>query len=397
MTTSIYNEGNFYVYLITDLNPIGPARYYIGSCTRKELVEKNIDPELDTYYGSSSVPDLYKRQKTQSIELERVIVEVFDDKNDCLLAEEWYQRQHQVCNNSLFYNKTYANNKFSGFSTSESSLKAITTQINDIDENGLNGLERRASLRLKTMSKINENGMTGLQLSVIAYKNTVNSPEWKDTKGKERDRNISESLLRIHDDGLSSAEIGGLKTSKTKNDPKWKETKGKESTRKQKKTMSSANESGLSGYDVLSQKTLERHTDSEWKENVFSKGIKKMADTKNDPEWKETKGKEASIKIKRTVNSDEWKETVGAKKIEKYRQSVLNKRSYNVLGLKGFGEFKTVHEFIKAVGCFSESFVYKLIRTNFQQIITTRTTYVIHILNENDVGKTWEEYGMYVR
>jgi hypothetical protein len=83
MTTSIYQGDNFYVYLITDLNPSSEARYYIGSATRKELVEKNIDP------------DLYKRQKTQSIELDRIIIETHTDKDECLLAEEWYQRHHQ--------------------------------------------------------------------------------------------------------------------------------------------------------------------------------------------------------------------------------------------------------------------------------------------------------------
>ena len=56
MHTSIYSGLNFYVYLITDLNPIGTEKYYIGSATRKELIEKNIDPELDDYYGSSTVP-----------------------------------------------------------------------------------------------------------------------------------------------------------------------------------------------------------------------------------------------------------------------------------------------------------------------------------------------------
>jgi len=127
MYTSIYSGPNFYVYLITDLNPIGTEKYYIGSSYRKELQENNINPEEDTYYGSSSVEHFKILQKTQSSQLERVIIETFDNIKECLDYEENLQREHKAAINPLFYNKGYANKGFApSFNSNAKHIETIT-------------------------------------------------------------------------------------------------------------------------------------------------------------------------------------------------------------------------------------------------------------------------------
>ena len=190
MHTSIYNGNNFYVYLITDLNPIGTERYYIGSSTRKELQENNIDPENHRYFGSSYVKYFRSLQDVCSSQLERVVVKTFNNSKECLEYEEFLQRDHEVASNPLFYNLSYANCNMTN--TPESTAKQCET-INDP----------------KWKATVGKEGM-------IKRSKTINDPEWMATVGKE----------------------GMIKRSKTISDPEWKATIGKEGIAKQLATVS---------------------------------------------------------------------------------------------------------------------------------------------------------------
>jgi hypothetical protein len=168
MHTSIYSGLNFYVYLITDLNPIGTEKYYIGSATRKILKEDNIDPELDTYYGSSTVEHFRILQDSRSSQLERVVIKTFMDSRVCRMYEEMIQKDHNVIENPLFYNKAYAN----GVTTSskESTIKRLNTMIGDIDENGLDGIQRASLKRVDTMNNdVDEKGFNAHQRSTVKH------------------------------------------------------------------------------------------------------------------------------------------------------------------------------------------------------------------------------------
>ena len=190
MHTSIYNGNNFYVYLITDLNPIGTERYYIGSSTRKELQENNIDPENHRYFGSSYVKYFRSLQDVCSSQLERVVVKTFNNSKECLEYEEFLQRDHEVASNPLFYNLSYANCNMTN--TPESTAKQCET-INDP----------------KWKATVGKEGM-------VKRSKTINDPEWMATVGKE----------------------GMIKRSKTISDPEWKATIGKEGIAKQVATVS---------------------------------------------------------------------------------------------------------------------------------------------------------------
>jgi hypothetical protein len=242
----IYQGGNFYVYLITDLNHHSEARYYIGSATRKELVEKNIDPELDTYYGSSSVVSLFERQKTQSHELERVIIETFDDKKECLLVEEWYQRQHQAVGNPLFYNKVYANNKYTP--TADSIRKMLETR---------NTLEWQETVGREAKRKEAE---------------TKSDPLWKETVGKKA---VEDRL-------------------KTISDPEWKETTGRNMVKTRLETISTPEWKDTVGKEAKC-KEAETKSDPIWQETIGKEAIRRHKETKSDPEWKDSVDRNAKV------------------------------------------------------------------------------------------------------
>ena len=183
MYTSIYSGPNFYVYLITDLNPIGTEKYYIGSSYRKELQENNINPEEDTYYGSSSVEHFKILQKTQSSQLERVIIETFDNIKECLDYEENLQREHKAAINPLFYNKGYANK---GFAPSfNSNAKHIET-ITDPEWKATTGKKQSAKM-INTRNDPEWKATTGKD-STAKHIETITDPEWKATIGKDKIR-----------------------------------------------------------------------------------------------------------------------------------------------------------------------------------------------------------------
>jgi|APSaa5957512535_1039671.scaffolds.fasta_scaffold53696_2 hypothetical protein len=255
---------NFYVYLITDLDPIGTERYYIGSSYRKELQENNINPEEDTYFGSSSNPHLRALQRTQSIQLERIIIKTFSTNIDCLTYEEAIQRGHEAASNPLFYNKGYANMGFcnspetlkkivsdrrqdidesgldsyqrasikgvkvkkmnvddNGLDTYQrSSIKSIATKKNDIDENGLDGCQRVIQKKLDTMRMdVDENGLDGCQRAVFKGVNTklqdvdvngFNTFQRASVKG------IKAKRLNIDDNGFNTFQRASIKGNESK-------------------------------------------------------------------------------------------------------------------------------------------------------------------------------------
>ena len=211
MHTSIYNGNNFYVYLITDLNPIGTERYYIGSSTRKELQENNIDPENHRYFGSSYVKYFRSLQDVCSSQLERVVVKTFNNSKECLEYEEFLQRDHEVASNPLFYNLSYANCNMTN--TPESTAKQCET-INDPKWKATVGKEGMVK-RSKTINDPKWKATVGKE-GMIKRSKMINDPEWMATVGKE----------------------GMIKRSKTISDPEWKATIGKEGIAKQVATVS---------------------------------------------------------------------------------------------------------------------------------------------------------------
>ena len=230
MHTSIYNGNNFYVYLITDLNPIGTERYYIGSSTRKELQENNIDPENHRYFGSSYVKYFRSLQDVCSSQLERVVVKTFNNSKECLEYEEFLQRDHEVASNPLFYNLSYANCNMTN--TPESTAKQCET-INDPKWKatvGKEGMIKRSKMinDPEWMATVGKEGM-------IKRSKTISDPEWKATIGKE---GIAKQL-KIFSDPEWKATIGKEGIAKqvaTVSDETWKATIGKEQTRKRLET-----------------------------------------------------------------------------------------------------------------------------------------------------------------
>ena len=248
-----YTGLNFYVYLITDLNPIGTERYYIGSSYRKELQENNINPEEDTYFGSSSNPHLRALQRNQSPQLERVIIKTLSTNIECLNYEETIQREHEAASNPLFYNKGYANMGFcnspktlkkivsnrrndidengldsyqrasikgvkakkldvdgNGLDTyKRSSIKSIATKKNDIDEDGFNGCQRVIQKKLDTMRKDIDDGLDGCQRAV--FKGVITKLQDIDDNGfntfqRASVKGIKAKKLDIDDNGLNGCQ-----------------------------------------------------------------------------------------------------------------------------------------------------------------------------------------------
>ena len=230
MHTSIYNGNNFYVYLITDLNPIGTERYYIGSSTRKELQENNIDPENHRYFGSSYVKYFRSLQDVCSSQLERVVVKTFNNSKECLEYEEFLQRDHEVASNPLFYNLSYANCNMTN--TPESTAKQCET-INDP----------------KWKATVGKEGM-------VKRSKTINDPEWMATVGKE----------------------GMIKRSKTISDPEWKATIGKEGIAKQLKIFSDPEWKATIGKEGIA-KQVATVSDETWKATIGKEQTRKRLET----------------------------------------------------------------------------------------------------------------------
>jgi hypothetical protein len=122
------------------------------------------------------------------------------------------------------------------------------------------------------------------------FKDTVNSEEWKNTKGIEKVKKCNE--VRNH-------KLAGEKISQTKQSQEWKDTIGKE-----------ANEKRLLSTDwvTLGKKISEIRTDPTWKETTGNEALRKYKETINSTEWKETTGKELYKKRIETITSNEWKE-----------------------------------------------------------------------------------------
>ena len=350
MHTSIYNGNNFYVYLITDLNPIGTERYYIGSSTRKELQENNIDPENHRYFGSSYVKYFRSLQDVCSSQLERVVVKTFNNSKECLEYEEFLQRDHEVASNPLFYNLSYANCNMTN--TPESTAKQCET-INDP----------------KWKATVGKEGM-------VKRSKTINDPKWKATVGKE----------------------GMIKRSKTINDPEWMATVGKEGMIKRSKTISDPEWKATIGKEGIA-KQLKIFSDPEWKATIGKEGIAKQVATVSDETWKATIGKEGIAKQVATVSDETWKATIGKEQTRKRLETNYGHKCY---GFKGVGEYHTIvdlHHAIKSVyGCCTSL---RIIRRYFKNLDATicnksfiRSPF-LQSLGENFTRKTWRDVGFY--
>jgi len=121
------------------------------------------------------------------------------------------------------------------------------------------------------------------------FKETVNSDEWKNTKGLEKVKKCNE--VRDH-------KAAGIKVSQTKQSTEWKETIGKESIRKRVES---------TDWNAVAVGISKTRNDKLWKETIGAAAAKKLSDTMLSPEWKETTGKELIRKRTETILSDEWK------------------------------------------------------------------------------------------
>jgi|APSaa5957512576_1039674.scaffolds.fasta_scaffold02734_5 hypothetical protein len=430
MYTSIYSGPNFYVYLITDLNPIGTEKYYIGSSTRKELIEKNINPEEDTYFGSSTVEHFKILQKNQSPQLERIIVKTFSFKKDCLDYEEKLQREYEAASNPLFYNLSYAN---SFMNSVESINKGLETKRNNIDDNGLNEFNR-TSLKIskhhedvnwvndvwkpaciqigKSNSKYHNNPdwkSTVWVAAVDKIKSHYNDPDWIDNvKIPSTKRMIESKLNNIDEDGLNTFQRVGIKASNTKlNDidenglntfqrvgVKMLNTKLNDidenglnacirNTRKGNETkLNDVDVNGLNTFQRVGIKTLNTRLD-----DIDENGLNSF--------------KRAGIKMLSTKLNDV--DDTGLNSFERaHKKSTKTKgfRYSNICHIE-LGCFRTGVLMADQLPHLSPSVIIRLARTNFNQVITKlsylRNNYLQYLGTEDDiVGLTWKDLGFYL-
>jgi hypothetical protein len=94
----------FYVYKITRLNNVEGPKFYIGY--------KSLKRDNGNYYGSSKLlkSDIQKYGLTY---FKKEILQEFDNKNDALSFEQILLTSVDAASNSLFYNQTNGNLKFS--------------------------------------------------------------------------------------------------------------------------------------------------------------------------------------------------------------------------------------------------------------------------------------------
>ena len=103
-----------YTYLITDLNPTGTEKYYIGvrSC--------NCPPSEDSYMGTPTSRrslEFQDRLKECPGEFDKIVIGIYTTRNDAESAECDMLQSYHVTDNNLFYNV------FSGNITSNGLLK----------------------------------------------------------------------------------------------------------------------------------------------------------------------------------------------------------------------------------------------------------------------------------
>jgi hypothetical protein len=122
------------------------------------------------------------------------------------------------------------------------------------------------------------------------FRDTVNSEEWKNTKGIEKVKKCN--AVRNH-------KLAGEKISQTKQSQEWKDTVGKEANKKRLLS---------TDWAMLGKKLSETRSNQEWKDTIGKEANKKRNETITSDEWKSTIGKEALKKRNETITSDEWKQ-----------------------------------------------------------------------------------------
>ena len=383
MHTSIYNGLNFYVYLITDLNPIGTEMYYIGSSHRKELQENNINPELDTYFGSSSVKHFRALQKSKSPQLERIIIKTFSSKKRCLDYEEKIQRDHDAASNPLFYNKCYANRGFS--TTAESQLKTVKTKLTNVDENGLNVFER-AILKSNTtrLKDIDSNGLNSYQRVGVKAKET--------------------RLNDIDDDGLNSYQRSAFKVKETKLndiDDDGLNTNQRSAFKVKETRLNDIND-GLNSYQRAGAKTCASRLNNIDDDglNSYQRSVFKISETKlnNIDDNGLNSYERGVIKHIKTVNNVKWKNTTGKDAAQKRSKTLCGHKCYGFKGVEVVHTPKALAAAIKKhYGCsLSSSRIHELAKSNFKTIITRRgNSPFLQSLEDDPTGKSYHDLGFY--
>ena len=406
MHTSIYNGLNFYVYLITDLNPIGTEMYYIGSSHRKELQENNINPELDTYFGSSSVKHFRALQKSKSPQLERIIIKTFSSKKRCLDYEEKIQRDHDAASNPLFYNKCYANRGFS--TTAESQLKTVKTKLTNVDENGLNVFER-AILKSNTtrLKDIDSNGLNSYQrVGVKAKETRLNDIDDDGLNSYQRSAfKVKETKLNdIDDDGLNTNQRSAFKVKETRlndiNDGLNSYQRAGAKTCASR--LNNIDDDGLNSYQrsvfKISETKLNNIDDNGL--NSYERGVIKTKYTKlNDIDDSGLNSHErGAIKHIKTVNNVKWKNTTGKDAAQKRSKTLCGHKCYGFKGVEVVHTPKALAAAIKKhYGCsLSSSRIHELAKSNFKTIITRRgNSPFLQSLEDDPTGKSYHDLGFY--
>jgi hypothetical protein len=298
MPQTIYTSKFFYV--IRDRRN---GMLYAG-CKFAEDSNPNTFMTEDGYKTSSKdIQQIIDQEGLDTFEI--VKLRIMDDPLD---YETRFLRKVNAAANPKFYN--CHNNNIASFGT-ESYEQMI------IKKYGVPNISMNKELKLLANKK---------------QKLTLNDPVWKETKGKEKGKKISEiksdpkwketvgnqavkKANETKSDPVWKETIGkaaitktllnkdqvktGQSISKTKSNPEWKETKGKECSEKQKQTKSDP----VWKENVGKQANRQRIQNTDWIE--LGKNVSK---TKSDPVWKETIGKERAKKFSEIVLSDEWKQ-----------------------------------------------------------------------------------------
>jgi hypothetical protein len=277
MPQTIYTSKFFYV--IRDRRN---GMLYAG-CKFAEDANPNTFMTEDGYKTSSKdIQQIIDQEGLDTFEIVKLRI-----MNDPLDYETRFLRKVNAAANPKFYN--FHNNNIASFGT-ESYEQMI------IKKYGVTNISMNKELKLLANKK---------------QKLTLNDPVWKETKGKEKAKNVS----RTKSDPIWKETVGNQavkKANETKSDPVWKETKGKAAIAK---TLLNRD------HKAAGQRSKQTKSDPAWKETIGKQYGKKISETKSDPKWKETVGDKANQqrientdwvelgkKTSKTKNSKEWKE-----------------------------------------------------------------------------------------
>ena len=147
------------------------------------------------------------------------------------------------------------------------------------------------------------------ELQSISRRETINSPEWKNTIGEKAKEKRKETIS--NEEWKSTIKVEWLqKIRNTKLNHNWKETKGKEAIQKYIDTVSNPVWKETIGKERI-RKGLETKSSTEWQNSIGVEWKNKIRNIRLEKDWKETVGNAAIEKYKDTISDDEWKGTTG--------------------------------------------------------------------------------------